>query len=288
MSFVIATRDRAEGLRQTLVRLLDTTGCPIVVVDNASHDDSRDVVREFARSHRQGGRLKLVALNRNRGAVARNAGVTACDTPYVAFCDDDSWWAPDAPRIGADLFDENPTLAVLAAETVVWPSGRRDPFSDLLARSALGRKPGMPGPSVLGFQSCSAMVRTSAFLAAGGFSPVLHFRGEEQLLALDLAAAGWELCYCSKLVAFHEPSPLRATPAAQTARVLRNDFLTCLMRRPPDRCAAALGQLLHSATGDPAYARAVAEALVRLPAALRLRRRLPAELERKVRQLEAA
>lgn len=288
MSFVIATRDRAEGLRQTLARLLDTTPCPITVVDNNSHDHTREVVHSFAGADPRGGRVKLVALSRNRGAVARNVGVAACATPYVAFCDDDSWWAADAPRIGAELFDRHRSVAVLAAQTVVWPAGRRDPFSDVLASSPLGRRRGMPGPAVLGFQSCSAMVRASAFLAAGGFSPVLHFRGEEQLLALDLAAAGWELCYCPELIAFHQPSPVRAAPAAQKARVLRNDFLTCLMRRPADRCVSTLRLLLLAATGDCAHARAVAEALVRLPVALGRRRRLSADLEHKVRQLEAA
>jgi GT2 family glycosyltransferase len=288
MSFVIATRDRSEGLRQTLVRLLFTTTCPIIVVDNDSHDDTREVVYALAHSHPQGRRLRLVALSRNRGAVARNVGVAACDTPYVAFCDDDSWWAPEAPVIGAELFDRHPALAVVAAQTVVWPSGRRDPFSDVLASSALGHKPGMPGPSVLGFQSCSAMVRASAFLAAGGFNPVLHFRGEEQLLALDLASAGWELCYCPKVTAFHQPSPIRAAAAAQSARVLRNDFLTCLMRRPPDRCMSTFRQLLSAAAGDSAHAMAAAEALVRLPVALGQRRRLSEELEHKVRRLEGA
>jgi GT2 family glycosyltransferase len=287
-SFVIATRGRADELGQTLKRLLETTPCPVVVVDNDSQDDTRDVVCAIARSHQQGHRVRLVALSHNRGAVARNTGVAACDTPYVAFCDDDSWWDPGATQIAEKLFDRHPTLAVLAAQTVVWPQGRRDPFSDELAGSLLGRTPGMPGPSVLGFQSCSAIVRASAFLAAGGFSAVLHFRGEEQLLALDLAAAGWELCYCPELVAFHEPSPHRATAAAQQARVMRNDFLTCCMRRPADRCLTTLGQLLRAAATDSAHAKAAAEAMIRLPGALGRRRKLSHDLERRVRLLETA
>ncbi|HZA12027.1 glycosyltransferase family 2 protein [Mycobacterium sp.] len=287
-SFVIATRDRADELSGTLVRLLQTTRCPMVVVDNDSRDASRDVTISVAQSHPQGRRIKLVALRRNRGAVARNVGVAACDTPFVAFCDDDSWWQPDATRIGAELFDRHPSVALLAAQTVVWPQGRRDPFCEQLANSALGHAPGLPGPSVLGFQSCSAMVRRSAFLAVGGFSAVLHFRGEEQLLALDLAAAGWDLCYCPNLVAFHRPSPRRATPPVQRARVLRNDFLTSCMRRPPRACVSTSGELLRAAVRDAAHAKAAAEALIRLPAALRNRRRLAPELERKVRLLEAA
>jgi GT2 family glycosyltransferase len=287
-SFVIATRDRAVDLGETLHRLLNTTTCPIIVVDNASHDDSRDVTQAISRDHPTGDRVRLIPLARNQGAVARNIGVAACQTPYVAFCDDDSWWAPDATTIAEAEFDRNADLALLAAHTVVEPGGRTDAFSDLLADSPLGRLPGMPGPLVLGFQSCAAVVRKTAFESAGGFSPVLHFRGEEQLLALDLAVAGWRLCYCPAMVAFHRPSPRRQTPAAQRARVLRNDFLTSCMRRPLSVCLARAALLLRAATHDQAHLRAAAEAVARLPAALRNRRVLPAEWEHQVRLLEAS
>lgn len=282
-SFVIATRDRAEDLSENLARLMDTTECPIIVVDNGSRDNTREIIAELSRDSR----LRLIALKRNLGAVARNIGVAACQTPYVAFCDDDSWWQTDATTIAEAEFDRQPDLALLAARTVVEPGGRTDSFSQRLAESPLGRTHDLPGPSVLGFQSCSAIVRKIAFESVGGFSPVLHFRGEEQLLALDLAATGWQLCYCPRLVAFHRPSPRRAPSAAQRARVLRNDFLTSCMRRPPSICAATSATLLRAATHDRAHLRAAAEALARLPAALRQRRVLPAELENQVRLCES-
>jgi len=283
---VIATRDRAEDLADTLTRLLDTTPCPIIVVDNCSHDQTRDITVEF--SDRHPGRVVLRALSSNRGAVARNIGVAACRTPYVAFCDDDSWWQPDAIAIGENEFDLNPDLAVLAARTIVEPGGRTDPFCDELANSPLGHVDGLPGPSILGFQSCAAMVRKTAFESVGGFSPVLHFRGEEQLLAVDLAAAGWQLCYCDRMVAFHRPSPRRSAPAAQRARVLRNDFLTSCMRRPLPVCLAAWAKLMSAASRDTAHLRAAGEALARLPAALRRRRTLPPKLEEQLRLLETS
>jgi hypothetical protein len=50
-------------------------------------------------------------------------------------------------------------------------------------RSPLPRQPDLPGPPVLGFVACGAVVRRSAYLAVGGFSPVVFFLGEETLLA---------------------------------------------------------------------------------------------------------
>jgi GT2 family glycosyltransferase len=283
-SFVIATRDRSEELCAVLRRLLDTTACPIVVVDNTSDDDSLAAATRIG--DRSAGRVSVIPLNRNEGAVARNIGVAHCSTPYVAFCDDDSWWAPDAPAVAEATFDAYPSVALLAARTVMWPQQRDDPLVDVFANSALGHDPNLPGPSILGFQSCSAVVRKDAFLAAGGFSPILHFRGEEDLLAWDLAAHGWDLCFCRELVAYHQPSPNRSPSQVQQARVRRNALLTACLRRPAGRCARAGTDLAWAAAHDTAHARALLEAVSALPAVLRARRRLPDSVERSVRLLE--
>lgn len=285
-SFVIATRDRAGELCAVLDRLLDTSACPIIVVDNASRDGSvRAATRAAARS---AGRVTVIPLNRNEGAVARNVGVARCGTPYAAFCDDDSWWAPEATSTAEEVFEKCGSVAVLAARTVMWPQQRDDPFVGHLAGSPLGWDPVLPGPSILGFQSCSAVVRKSAFEAVGGFSPILHFRGEESLLAWDLAAAGWDLCFCPALVAYHQPSATRASSSAQRAREVRNAMLTACLRRPAGRCARASAALAWSAARDTAHAKALLEALAVLPAALRQRRRLPDDVERSLQILESA
>jgi GT2 family glycosyltransferase len=284
-SFVIATRDRSGELAAVVRRLLDTTRCPIVVVDNASGDDSVRAATRIADG--SGGRVTVVALDRNEGAVARNVGVARCDTPYVAFCDDDSWWEPGAIALAEDIFDRYPTVALLAARTVMLPQHRDDPFVAELADSPLGHNPALPGPSILGFQSCSAIVRKSAFESVGGFSPILHFRGEEALLAWDLAATGWDLCFCRALVAYHQPSVTRSPSRVQRARVLRNDMLTACLRRPVDRCARATAALAWAATRDTAHAKALLEAMAALPAVLQARRRLPGSVERSLRLLES-
>jgi len=284
-SFVIASRDRAFELATTVARLLDSTGCPIVVVDNNSRDDSVAIMDRLAA--RAAGRLRVIELNRNLGAVGRNVGVAACQTPYVAFCDDDSWWAPEAPAIAARLFDSYPSVGLLAARTIVWPQRREDPLTAELEDSALGRRPDLPGPSILGFMCCAAMVRKRAFAEVGGFSEILHFRGEEQLLAVDMAALGWDLCYCRDLIAIHQPSTIRDTPATQNARVLRNAVLTTWLRRPMAHCLKATGALLWAALHNRAYARGAAEAFLRLPVVVNERRPLPAHVERALATLES-
>lgn len=283
-SFVIATRNRSTELSETVERLLDTTRCPIILVDNASGDDSLTVARRL--SAQAGQRMLVIALDRNLGAVGRNVGVQACRTPYVAFCDDDSWWQPDAPEIAEETFRRHPSVGLLAARTMVWPDRTDDPMVQLLAQSALGTRRDLPGPSVLGFLACSAIVRVDAFTAAGGFSPVLHFRGEEQLLALDMAAQGWDLCYCADLVALHQPSRTRPRSAAQDARSLRNAVLTTWLRRPPALCLGSAADLLRSSVRDPEHARAAIEAVARIPRVITQRRQLPRQVELAARMIE--
>ncbi|MBY8852153.1 glycosyltransferase, partial [Saccharothrix sp. MB29] len=144
---------------------------------------AKDPIRDFPR-------VRVLALGHNVGASARNRGVRAADTPYVAFCDDDSWWAPGALDRAEELFREHPALGLVAARVVVEPEGREDPVCAEMASSPLGRGGDLPGPRVLGFICCASIVRREAFLRVGGFNPVLFFPGEERLFSWDMAAAG--------------------------------------------------------------------------------------------------
>ncbi|PRX48606.1 GT2 family glycosyltransferase [Prauserella shujinwangii] len=271
---VIATRDRAGELARSLGMLSALRPRPpIVVVDNASTDDTG------ARALREFPHARLIRLPRNAGAAARNVGVRAADTPFVAFSDDDSWWAADALPRAEVLFDAYPRLGLLAARTLVGPGEKPDPVCAEMAASPLGKPADLPGPLVLGFLACSAIVRRAAFLDAGGFSPVLHFAAEEKLLSYDLAARGWALCYADEIVAHHHPSSTRPPSAWRHRLERRNNALITWMRRPPAECVRAARPLVR----DP---RAAASALRRLPRALAARDPLPGAVETQVRELE--
>ena len=271
---VIATRDRARELARTLTQLsaLDPRP-PVVVLDNASEDKTADVAARYAN-------VRVIRLPHNLGAAARTLGVVVADTPYVAFSDDDSWWAPDALAEAERIFDEHPRTGLLAARTLVGPECRDDPVTPEMERSPLGRPDGAPGPLVLGFLACSAIVRRTAYLQAGGFSPLLHFGAEEQLLAYDLAARGWEVCYVGRLRAHHHPSRSRPPSSWRRRAELRNWLLIAVLRRPPRVCRREVVRTLVRAPG------AVLGAVPRLPRALGSRRVLPDHVEHQARTLE--
>ena len=187
VTVVIATRNRRPELLRTLGRLRDLPERPpVIVVDNASADDSPAAVRDRFPA------VTLRVLPRNAGAAARNVGVALAATPYVAFSDDDSWWEPGALARAATALDADSRLGLVAARTLTGPAREPDPVNALMARSPL-RDGGTA--EVLGFLACACVVRKEAFLRAGGFSQLLFFIGEERLLSYDLAAAGWARRY---------------------------------------------------------------------------------------------
>ncbi|AEW97512.1 MULTISPECIES: glycosyltransferase family 2 protein [Streptomycetaceae] len=279
VGIVVITRDRRERLLRTLARLTTLPQRPpVVVVDNASTDGTAAAVRDAFPA------VRLLTPGRNLGACGRNLGTAALDTPYVAFADDDSWWEPQALTRIAALFTAHPRLALIAAAVRVGPDGHRDPVEEALAAAPLGTEPDLPGPSALGFLACASAVRRRAFEAVGGFHPLLHFGGEEELLALDLAADGWGLAYCPEVVAHHDPGPQPRTGRA--ARLRRNALLTAWLRRPLRHAIRATATLTRQAVTDPAARRALPAAVVRIPAALRHRKPLPPGVEARARSLE--
>jgi GT2 family glycosyltransferase len=282
VTVVVATRDRRDELRRTLEHLEGLSPAPpVVVVDNGSTDGTVEAVRTGFPD------VQLIEQGRNLGCAARNVGVARARTPYVAFSDDDSWWEQGALEAAADAFDAHPRLGLVAAAVLVGPEGRADPVNADLARSPLPADEDLPGPRVLGFLACAAVVRRSAFVQAGGFDPLLFFGGEEALLAQDLAALGWGVCHLPRVRAHHHPSALRPPSAWRRRLEARNALLTAWLRRRP---GVALHRTAHAARRslrDPDSRAALAGALRLLPAAVAARRPLPAPVERDLALLES-
>jgi len=280
VTVVVVTRDRKDAAVATVESLLALPERPpVICVDNASSDGTAAAVRAACP------RAQVVSAPRNLGAVGRNAGVRRARTPYVAFADDDSLWRPGAIAAAARHFAAAPRLGLLAARILVGPDHRLDPTSAAMATSPLPRARDLPGPAVLGFLACGAIVRRRAFLAAGGFSPVLFFLGEEEQLALDLAIDGWGLAYADDVVAEHHPGSI-ARPTEQRRRLhQRNDLLTACLRRPRSVVARRVLDLAVAGRTDPAARGALLDAARRLPDVVAQRRRVPAWLDDQLRAL---
>jgi GT2 family glycosyltransferase len=270
---VIATHDRRDRLLATLERLaaLDDRP-PVIVVDNASTDGTADAV---ARTHPW---VEVIRCDAPVGPAARTLGVEAARTPLVAFSDDDSWWPPGALERAAELFEDHPRLGLLAARIVVEPGARPDPTCAEMRESPL--PPAALGPRVMGFLACGAVVRRTAFLESGGFDPRFGFGGEEELLCIDMTAAGWDLAYAEDVVAHHEPAP--GAREGRDPRQVRNQLWSAWLRRPLPGALRRTVALVRGRAGGLG----LRNAMRGLPWVLRERRVVPAHVEGWLRLLD--
>lgn len=279
VAIVIATRNRADGLGTTLSKLQALPERPeITVVDNASTDGSAELVgRDFPN-------VNLIRLESNLGAAARNEGARASEASLIAFCDDDSWWAPGSLAVATEVFESHPRLGLLAGRVLVGDDGRVDPTCDLMANSPLGHPPELPGPRILGFIACGAIVRREAFLEVNGFDRHFGIGGEEDHVALSMAALGWDLAYLEDLVVHHHPSPIRDR-GARIQVLIRNRLWTTWLLRPAWVAIKATVSALRLAVTSDRARRGVVQALRGLPWVLRRRRRVPMAVEAMARTL---
>lgn len=281
VTVVVITHNRLDSLARTLSWLDGLTGVfEVIVVDNATDQcDLADVCRQYDS-------VRLIRVDRNHGAAARNIGVDAASTPFVAFCDDDSWWEADAIVRARAYFGRYPDVALIAGRVLVGSEQRLDPVSALQSISPLPRLVPMPGPAILGFLACSVIVRTDAFRGVGGFSPLFGVGGEEALLAIDLAAAGWGLTYAEDVVAYHYPSSKRLDCLRQRTETRNSLWVAWMRRRSRSVLPISLRQI-RRAPGNRCSGRGLLDALRGTPRVLRQRRAVPPWLEEQLRLLES-
>ncbi len=280
VALVILTHDRRETVCRTLAETLALPEAPaVVLVDNGSSDGTADAVAaRFPAVH-------VVRLARNIGAAARNAGVWRARAPYVALSDDDTTWRPGSLARAADHLDAHPRLAIVTGRVLVGAAGREDPTCTEMAASPLAADD-LPGPAVLGFLAGASMVRRAAFLGAGGFDPAFFIGGEERLLAVDLASAGWAIAYAPDVLVHHDPCAQRDA-VARRRLLVRNAIWVAWLRRPARSALRETCRIVRAAGADAAVVRGVLEALRGVAWVFRRRRVVPAGVEAALRLIEA-
>ncbi|AKP90566.1 glycosyltransferase family 2 protein [Achromobacter ruhlandii] len=278
ISIVVLTRNRRDEVCRTLRNLLALPlRAAIIVVDNGSEDDSAaTIMRDFPQ-------VTLLRAGANLGAAGRNLGVARVTTPYVAFCDDDTWWAPDALARAADILDLNPAIAVLNARVLVGPEGRTDPACAAMARSPLPGVAGV-GPGLVGFMAGACVLRTAAFRRAGGYWPLFFIGGEEALLALDIRAAGGRIVYAAHVCTHHWPSSRRNAPLRRRL-LARNALWTAWLRLPARLAWRRSRAVLQSLPGWRERGRACLDAAAQWRLIQRHRRVVPPALCAELRQV---
>ena len=122
ISVVTAAYNGAALIGETLASLAAQTfdDFEVLVVDDCSTDNTREVVRAFPDT-----RIRLIALERNGGPVrARNRGVAEARGRYIAGLDQDDLCRPERFARQVAWLDGHPEIALLGTQ-VEWLQGER-------------------------------------------------------------------------------------------------------------------------------------------------------------------
>lgn len=274
ITVVVATMNRREGLQRTLEHLAALPGTPVIVVDNGSSDGTPEMV------HRVFPHVELVRLPGNAGAAARTAGAQRAVTPFVAFCDDDTWWEPGSLERASAILENHPRIAVLNARVLVGDDGRLDPASAMMRDAGADDFP--IGKPIQFFMAGACVARRDAFLMCGGYDPRFHIGAEETVLSIDLASRGWLLRYVDDLVVHHYPQTARGNGRKRRSAVLRNRLWSAWLRHQSSSAWRTTRELLVRVPADPAARMAFVQALGGLPWVLRERRPVSSRLQERI------
>ncbi|MGI8663283.1 MAG: glycosyltransferase [Acidimicrobiales bacterium] len=178
ISVVAPTYRRPDRLRRLVAALgvqdLEPERWELIVVDDASPDETGEVLDDLARASR--GAFRAVHRAVNGGpAAARNEGARCARAGVVAFVDDDCVPEPGWARAMAGAFARNPRLGVVQGLT-------RRP-EEPLGPWTLYREITWESPW---FEGCNIAYRRDLLLATGGFDESIGWYGED-------TSAGWKV-----------------------------------------------------------------------------------------------
>lgn len=122
VSVIIPTYNRAMKAARAVASVLYQTfrNLELIVVDDGSRDRTRSVMEQF------GTHIRLLFHEENRGvSAARNTGIRAAHSPFIAFLDSDDYWLPEKLTRQLDFFRLHPEALACQTEEIWIRRGRR-------------------------------------------------------------------------------------------------------------------------------------------------------------------
>jgi glycosyltransferase involved in cell wall biosynthesis len=196
VSVIIPNYNYARTLRRCLESVFEQTLRPyeVIVVDDRSTDDSRDIARGFP--------CRLIENPVNGGvSVSRNAGAAAATGDVLFFLDSDEALAPDALANAVDILTGDPSIGcvhgLIAPEPLV-DDGPVEWYRTLHSYWWRKRATGFVQTAFF----AQAAIRRSVFEAAGPFDASL--RDSEDLEYSERLAPITRILLTDRIVAAHD------------------------------------------------------------------------------------
>lgn len=120
-SAVIPVYNRYDQVKRAVNSVLsqDFNDYEIIVIDDGSTDRTPAVESEYA------GRIRYIRRDNAGVASARNTGITASSSPYIAFLDSDDTWHPAKLRMQAEFIRRAPSIKIHQTADIWIRNGKR-------------------------------------------------------------------------------------------------------------------------------------------------------------------
>lgn len=168
VTVVIPSRDRPQRLAATLASVRAQTAPPaeIIVVDDGS---AAPLAPRFASIDG----VRFVRHDLSRGvAEARNSGIRAAQTAWIALLDDDDLWAPSKLQLQREAADRTGAAWVFGAALLVDGAGRVLEVHS--APPSAGLRDALRAANVVPAGASNVLVRRDLVLEVGLFDHTLH------------------------------------------------------------------------------------------------------------------
>lgn len=201
LSVIVVNYNAADFLVRCLNSIASQTqiDSEVIVVDNASQDNSLDLIRNNFPW------VILIANEHNLGfARANNLALKTCRANYVYFLNPDTEVLERCFRNMIDFMDQHPEIG-LAGTRIVNPDGspqssieKRYP-GEKYAKQELRDLKG----NLAWVMGASMIARRGIVEDLGGFDEEFFLYGEEQDLCLRIRRAGWAIGYINEAAVVH-------------------------------------------------------------------------------------
>jgi len=237
ISFVIPAHNEEQYLAHSLDSILEEIekenyGAEVIVVNNASTDNTEGVVKEYPN-------VRLVVENRKGTCFARMAGFLASEGELVANIDADTRIMPGWIKTALEEFERKSNLVALSGPCKYDLSPRFDfaawiYYCALYAVYAVGHRLFGASSVILGG---NFIARRSALQAIGGYNTDMTFYGDDSDLAKRLAKVGI-VKFSFRLMAHTSGRRFRVEGVVKTAgRYVLNYFWVIFFGKPFTRQA---------------------------------------------------
>ena len=120
ISVIIPTYNRSKFLNRSIRSVLNQTFQPaeIIVVDNGSTDDTRDMISTSFSN------IRYLYYNKKGVSAARNEGIKISKSNWVSFLDSDDEWMKDKLLLQKEYILKNPNVNFLHTNEIWFKNGK--------------------------------------------------------------------------------------------------------------------------------------------------------------------